>query len=138
MITTTAEMIRVLFVFDEVGPEFNSSHDRCTLPCYYRHSTFVTNLYKDTIAIVGSQVKRTTVSNRDPEIGDLEADVLKVLKRTGSASAGEIMTELKPGRVLAYTTVSTTLDRLYRKGLVTRRSVSGRTGQKHVYSFPEH
>jgi predicted transcriptional regulator len=82
-------------------------------------------------------VKRTTPSNKDPEIGDLEADVLKVLKRSGSASAGEMMTELKPERVLAYTTVSTTLDRLYRKGVVTRRSVSGKTGQKHVYSFPE-
>lgn len=82
-------------------------------------------------------MKRTAPSNRDPEIGDLEADVLKVLKRSGSASAGEIMTELKPDRVLAYTTVSTTLDRLYRKGVVTRRSVSGRTGQKHVYSFSE-
>ncbi len=43
--------------------------------------------------------------------------------------------ELKPGRVLAYTTVSTTLDRLYRKGIVARKSVSGRTGQKYVYSF---
>jgi predicted transcriptional regulator len=82
-------------------------------------------------------VKRTNVSNRDPEIGDLEAEVLKVLKRSGGASAGEMMAQLKPDRVLAYTTVSTTLDRLYRKGLVTRRSVSGKTGQKHVYSFPE-
>jgi predicted transcriptional regulator len=46
------------------------------------------------------------------------------------------MEELKPNRVLAYTTVSTTLDRLYKKGLVARRSVSGRTGQKYAYSFP--
>jgi len=44
---------------------------------------------------------------------------------------------LKPGRVLAYTTVSTTLDRLFRKGLLARRSVSGKTGQKYAYSFPE-
>jgi predicted transcriptional regulator len=81
-------------------------------------------------------VKRTTPS-KDPEIGDLEADVLRILKRSGSASAGEMMMELKPGRVLAYTTVSTTLDRLHRKGLVARKSVSGKTGRKHVYSFPE-
>jgi predicted transcriptional regulator len=45
------------------------------------------------------------------------------------------MEELKPSRILAYTTVSTTLDRLHRKGLVSRKSVSGRTGQKYVYSF---
>jgi predicted transcriptional regulator len=62
--------------------------------------------------------------------------VLKTLKRLGSASAGEIMEELKPSRVLAYTTVSTTLDRLHKKALVARKSVSGRTGQKYVYSFP--
>jgi predicted transcriptional regulator len=73
---------------------------------------------------------------REPEIGDLEADVLKTLKRLGSASAGETMEELKPSRVLAYTTVSTTLDRLHRKGLVTRRRVVGKTGRKYVYSFP--
>ncbi len=46
------------------------------------------------------------------------------------------MGELKPGRVLAYTTVSTTLDRLHRKNLVVRKSVSGRTGNKYVYAFP--
>jgi predicted transcriptional regulator len=80
--------------------------------------------------------RRATVSSRDPEIGDLEADVLKTLKRLGGASAGEIVEELKPGRVLAYTTVSTTLDRLHRKGLIARKSISGRTGQKYVYSFP--
>jgi predicted transcriptional regulator len=74
---------------------------------------------------------------RDPEIGDLEAGVLKSLKRLGSASAGEMVEELKPERVLAYTTVSTTLDRLHKKGLVSRKSVSGKTGQKYIYSFPE-
>ena len=82
-------------------------------------------------------MKRTNSPVKDPEIGDLEADVLKSLKRLGTASAGQMMEELRPGRVLAYTTVSTTLDRLYKKGLVARKSVSGRTGQKYVYSFPE-
>ena len=79
---------------------------------------------------------RTTVSTKDPEIGDLEADVLNTLKRLGSASAGEMMEELRPRRVLAYTTVSTTLDRLHKKGIIARKSVAGRTGQKYVYSFP--
>lgn len=74
--------------------------------------------------------------SEDPEIGDLEAEVLKTLKRLGSASAGEMTEELKPTRALAYTTVSTTLDRLHKKGLIARRQVSGRTGQKHEYSFP--
>jgi predicted transcriptional regulator len=74
-------------------------------------------------------------SSKETEIGYLEADVLKELKGLGSASAGEIMEGLKPGRTLAYTTVSTTLDRLHKKGLVSRTSVSGRTGHKYVYSI---
>jgi predicted transcriptional regulator len=89
---------------------------------------------KDTTIVVGGRERRTAVSNKDHDIGDLEAEVLKTLKRLDSASAGEMMEELKPGRILAYTTVSTTLDRLHKKGLVSRKSVSGRTGQKYVYS----
>jgi predicted transcriptional regulator len=74
-------------------------------------------------------------SSKEPDIGHLEAEVLRELKRLDSASAGEIVEGLKPSRTLAYTTVSTTLDRLHKKGLVSRRSVSGRTGHKYVYSF---
>ncbi|MDA4116326.1 MAG: BlaI/MecI/CopY family transcriptional regulator [Thaumarchaeota archaeon] len=112
-------------------------------------STHDPHVYHATIGIVSLAIiykryyhgsrqgrERATLSSRDPEIGDLEADVLKTLKRLGSASAGEMMEELRPGRVLAYTTVSTTLDRLHKKGIVSRKSVSGRTGQKYVYSFP--
>lgn len=71
---------------------------------------------------------------RVPELGDLEAEVLRVLKGRGQASAGQVAEELKSQRAIAYTTVSTTLDRLFKKGLVTRTTVSGRTGPKHVYT----
>jgi predicted transcriptional regulator len=70
------------------------------------------------------------------EIGGLEADVLRILKRLGEGSAGDIADELHASRDLAYTTVSTTLDRLYKKGLVQRKSAVGKTGQKYIYSFP--
>lgn len=73
---------------------------------------------------------------RNLDIGALEADVLKTVKNLGDASAGDVTEALKASKGLAYTTVSTTLDRLYRKGLVARESVAGRTGQKYVYSFP--
>jgi predicted transcriptional regulator len=82
-------------------------------------------------------VKRALMSARDPEIGSLEAEVLKVLKRLGNAAAGDVTEELKAGRPIAYTTVSTTLDRLHKKGMVIRKSVLGRTGQKYVYSVPK-
>lgn len=71
------------------------------------------------------------------EIGSLEAEVLRILKKLGEGSAGDIAEELHASRGLAYTTISTTLDRLHRKGLVERKSAAGRTGQKYVYSFPE-
>jgi predicted transcriptional regulator len=70
------------------------------------------------------------------EIGNLEADVLKTLKDLGEGSAGDVAEGLHASRGLAYTTISTTLDRLYKKGLVERKSAAGRTGQKYVYSFP--
>jgi len=69
------------------------------------------------------------------EIGELEAEVLRVLKSMGKASAGEMTERMQPERRIAYTTVSTTLDRLFRKGLVSRNIVPGRKGPKHVYSF---
>jgi predicted transcriptional regulator len=69
------------------------------------------------------------------EIGELEAEVLRVLKHLGSASSGEIAEEMQQKKAIAYTTVSTTLDRLFKKGLVSRETVAGRTGPKHVYAF---
>jgi predicted transcriptional regulator len=75
------------------------------------------------------------VSTRDPDIGFLEAEVLRALKKVGNATARKIMDELRSSRTLAYTTVSTTLERLYRKGLVARAASSGKTGQVYIYSF---
>jgi len=81
-------------------------------------------------------VELTDVGKRKGlEIGELEAEILRVLKSLGNASAGEIAENMKSTRTIAYTTVSTTLDRLFKKGLVNRRMVAGKTGQKYVYSF---
>jgi predicted transcriptional regulator len=63
--------------------------------------------------------------------------VLQALQSLGSASAGRVMDKMKPSRPLAYTTVSTTLDRMFKKGLVSRTVESGRTGQRYVYSVPK-
>jgi predicted transcriptional regulator len=45
------------------------------------------------------------------------------------------MEEIGGERKIAYTTVSTVLDRLYRKGLVKRTKATGRGGAKYVYSY---
>ncbi len=70
-------------------------------------------------------------------LGALEADVLYVLKKFGKASARDVLVELRKGKDMAYTTVSTTLDRLYRKGLLGRETAVGKGGTKYLYTYPE-
>ena len=68
-------------------------------------------------------------------LGELQADILGALQKHGKASVREIMKEIGTQRQLAYTTVSTVLDRLHRKGLVRRSRVIGRGGVKYLYSY---
>ncbi len=68
-------------------------------------------------------------------IGELESDVLAVLEERGSSTAGEVLDVLKNSRDIAYTTVSTTLDRLYKKNLVGRKALRGPGGTKYLFSI---
>ncbi|MGA2973371.1 MAG: BlaI/MecI/CopY family transcriptional regulator [Candidatus Bathyarchaeia archaeon] len=68
-------------------------------------------------------------------LGDLQADVLGAIQKLGKASAREVMEEIGAQRQVAYTTVSTVLDRLHKKGLVKRSKVIGRGGGRYVYSY---
>jgi predicted transcriptional regulator len=52
-------------------------------------------------------------------LGHLERTALEILWDSGEASVHEVVQKLP--RPLAYTTVMTTLDRLYKKGLLERR-----------------
>jgi predicted transcriptional regulator len=52
-------------------------------------------------------------------IGPLEITVMEILWETGESSVHDVVQRV--GRPLAYTTVMTTLDRLYKKGLLNRR-----------------
>jgi predicted transcriptional regulator len=56
---------------------------------------------------------------RSPSLGRLEAEVLRVLWGKGESSVRDVLGHLS--RPLAYTTVMTTLDRLFKKGLLDRR-----------------
>ncbi len=60
----------------------------------------------------------------------LELECLKALWLLGEGTVKDVRAALAPGRDLAYTTVMTLLDRLARKGAVTRRKV----GRAFVYS----
>jgi predicted transcriptional regulator len=54
-----------------------------------------------------------------PALGPLEAEVMDVLWNCAEGNVRDVIHHL--GRALAYTTVMTTLDRLYKKGLLSRR-----------------
>jgi BlaI family transcriptional regulator, penicillinase repressor len=60
----------------------------------------------------------------------LELQCMKALWALGEATVEDIRARLLPARPLAYTTVMTVMDRLARKGMVTRR----KRGRAHVYS----
>lgn len=67
-------------------------------------------------------------------LGELEADVLGAVHKLGKGSARDVMHEIGAQRQLAYTTVSTVLDRLHKKGLVKWSHIVGRGGGKYEYS----
>ncbi len=63
-------------------------------------------------------------------LSPLELDIMKSLWRRGSAPVKDVRDDLRPRRPLAYTTVMTVLDRMFKKGIVERTKQS----RAHVYS----
>jgi predicted transcriptional regulator len=55
---------------------------------------------------------------RPQNLGPLESQVLRILASNGESSVRDVLNQLD--RPLAYTTVMTTLDRLFKKGLLDR------------------
>jgi predicted transcriptional regulator len=54
-------------------------------------------------------------------MGRLESTLMEILWNTGESSVNDVLARLD--RPLAYTTIMTTLDRLYKKGLLARKKV---------------
>jgi len=67
------------------------------------------------------------------ELGDLEAAVLGSVLKLNKASARQVAKDLEASRGLAYSTISTTLDRLYKKGMLARDEEIGRGGSRYIY-----
>ncbi len=63
-------------------------------------------------------------------LGELESAVIKQVWRNPDCTAREVLNRLADQRQLAYTTVVTVLDRLYKKGFLRRRLV----GRAFLYS----
>jgi predicted transcriptional regulator len=66
--------------------------------------------------------------DRSASLGHLEAEVMELIWRHGESSVNDVAAKL--ARPLAYTTVMTTLDRLFKKGLLDRR----KSDRAFVYS----
>ena len=54
------------------------------------------------------------------ELPELELACMRLLWQAGDQTVHEVRDALRPSRPLAYTTVMTTVDRLYKKGLLDR------------------
>ncbi len=66
-------------------------------------------------------------------LSPLETDVLKILWQRKSSKVRSIYNHLKKKRKIALTSVAVTLDRLYKKGLVDRKTETGKGGVHYVY-----
>jgi predicted transcriptional regulator len=73
-------------------------------------------------------------SSRRIPSGKLQVETLRVIQKLGKASARDVLMELRSKKQIAYTTVNTVLDRLYRRGLVKRSKAPGKGGMKYLYS----
>ena len=76
-------------------------------------------------------MKRTNraADERTPPLGDLEVEVLELLWAADSLSAKQAHAHFREARGIALHTVQSTLERLFRKGLLEREKVS------HAYQY---
>ena len=63
-------------------------------------------------------------------LGDLESAVIRAVWDRPDSSARQVLERFSGRRILAYTTIVTVLDRLYKKGLLKRR----KEGKAFLYS----
>lgn len=56
-------------------------------------------------------------------LGFLEADIMEIIWGKGRLSVREVFEIIKNKRDIAYTTVMTTMDRLYKKGILSRKKI---------------
>ncbi len=67
------------------------------------------------------------------EIGFLEKELMEMLWNVGKADAREVYEKVRKRRKTTYSTINTTLVRLYEKELLEREKIKSRGGFKYVY-----
>ena len=70
-------------------------------------------------------------------LGPLELTIMKVMWDNKLSTVREIYKELTKERKIALTTVSTTMNRLYKKGFLTREIQTGKGGLFYNYKVKE-
>ena len=63
--------------------------------------------------------------------GPLEAEIMSIMWREGQTTVKQVHREIVDWRVIAYTTVMTTMERLAEKGVLNRR----REGLAYIYTL---
>ncbi len=58
---------------------------------------------------------------KSTSLGELEQQTMDIVWEQGNCSAREVLTSLEKNKRLAYTTIATILQRLFDKGLLTRK-----------------
>ena len=83
----------------------------------------------------GTGVSRLRLNKRGLGLlSPLESEVLRILWKQGDARVRDIYAALPRRRSVALTSVAVILDRLHRKGMVSRRAEAGRGGYHYIYS----
>ena len=87
---------------------------------YLKHAVLVKRMKSDL-----AQVLR--------KLSPLEADIAKILEKGSWCGARELYRKMKKKRDVAPTSIAVLLDRLYKKGLLERKSETCRGGTRFVY-----
>jgi predicted transcriptional regulator len=93
--------------------------------CAWNSETFCASLFgtatNEQLVMIGflkNRIARGANSSQSLALGSLELELMEILWSKGKSSVREVVPKLS--RPLAYTTVMTTLDRLFKKGLLDR------------------
>jgi predicted transcriptional regulator len=70
------------------------------------------------IGFFKNRFSRSSSPSQSPTLGTLEFELMEILWSSGESTVRDVVQKL--ARPLAYTTVMTTLDRLFKKGLLNR------------------
>ncbi|MGD2249923.1 MAG: BlaI/MecI/CopY family transcriptional regulator [Candidatus Methanofastidiosia archaeon] len=70
-------------------------------------------------------------------LGPLEREVLSCMNEIKQGTVRDVYKDMRKQKNIAYTTVSTTLERLYEKGYLNRGEDTGRGGTRYVYSVKD-